>query len=143
MAAGGARIQVTGAKELRAALRKMGNDLEGLKNIHLNAAAVVMREALSLVPVMTGNLKNTIRPGATDSRAFVTAGNNVARRTRNSTLDFGGVPYAGVIHFGWPKHNIEPQPFLYDAIDKRRNEVVGLYEVRVAELVERVGRETP
>jgi hypothetical protein len=51
--------------------------------------------------------------------------------------------YAGVIHFGWPRHNIEPQPFLYDALDKRFDEVTKLYELRIAALVQKLDRETP
>ncbi len=51
--------------------------------------------------------------------------------------------YAGVIHFGWPRHNIEPQPFLYDALDKRFDEVVRVYEKRITDLVHKLDRETP
>ena len=53
------------------------------------------------------------------------------------------VPYAGVIHFGWPRHNIEPQPFLYDALDRRSDEVIKLYEDRITDLVHKLDRETP
>jgi hypothetical protein len=49
------------------------------------------------------------------------------------------VPYAGPIHFGWPAHNIEPTPFLYDALDQRRSEVIDLYEQRVGDLIRKNG----
>ena len=37
------------------------------------------------------------------------------------------VPYAGPIHFGWGRRNITPQPFLYQAIDRRHAEVLDTY----------------
>jgi hypothetical protein len=53
------------------------------------------------------------------------------------------VPYAGPIHFGWPRHNIAPNPFIYDALDDRKAEVIDKYEAHIEALVEKVGRETP
>ena len=47
------------------------------------------------------------------------------------------VLYAGAIHFGWPARRIKPQPFIYDALDGRRNEVAQLYATRIDQLVRR------
>jgi hypothetical protein len=69
----------------------------------------------------------------------VTAGHESSAVTAGSR----SVPYAGPIHFGWPRHNIKPQPFLYDAADRRINDVVNVYEKRVDALVTRLDRETP
>ena len=132
MAAGSApRIQVTGAKELRRALKGMTDDLKDLREIHLAAAKIVEEVAREKVPVRSGRLKRTIRAGATRTKGTVQAGRN------------GSVPYAGPIHFGWPARNIEAQPFIFDALDARKDQVVRQYEERVGQLVERVGRETP
>ncbi len=128
--AGPARVQVTGARELRRALKRMGDDVEDLKAIHREAAETVADEARGRAPVLTGNLRSTVRFGATKTRAYVSAG-----RKR--------VPYAGPIHFGWPARNIEAQPFMYDAMDARANEVAERYVKRIEDLVKRVGRETP
>jgi hypothetical protein len=124
------RVQVEGAKELRAALRRMGDDLEDLKATHKAAAELVVRRGKDIVPHLTGALGGTIRPGATKTRGYVAAGRKA-------------VPYAGPIHFGWPAHNISPQPFLYDALDDRRDAVVELYEARIEALVRKLDRETP
>jgi len=124
------RIQVTGAKELRKALRRMGDDLSDMKAIHKAAADKVADRARERVPIRSGKLRGTIRSTASKRRAGVSAGRKL-------------VPYAGPIHFGWPAHNISPQPFLYEALDDRRSAVVNLYVERVGQLVERVGRETP
>ncbi len=130
MAAGtNARVQVTGAKELRKALKKMGADVKDLTAINKKAAETVADEARERAPILTGVLRKTIRARATKTRGYVTAGT--------------GIPYAGVIHFGWPRHGISPQPFIFDALDARKDEVVHAYEKRIGDLVERVGRETP
>lgn len=130
MAAPTARIQVHGAKELRRALTRMGADVKDLTRIHKEAAEDVARVARERAPVRSGRLRKSVKARATRTRGTVQAGG-------------GAVVYAGPIHFGWPKRNIEPQPFIYDALDERRDEVIGRYEERIAELVRRVGRETP
>jgi len=130
MAAGKPAIQVTGAKELRSALKRMGADLSDLRAINLSAAKVVAADAKARAPRRSGALANSIRPLATRTTGSVAAGRTM-------------VPYAGPIHFGWPARNIEPQPFLYEALDNRSGEVVQKYEDEVARLVTRVGRETP
>lgn len=123
-------IQVTGAKELRKALSRMGADLRDFTKVNRAVAEMVASLARQKAPVRTGRLQRTIRAGATTRRGTVSAG-----RT--------SVPYAGPIHFGWPSRNIEPQPFIYTALDSRRDEVLADYRARVDELVVRVGRETP
>ena len=47
------------------------------------------------------------------------------------------VPYAGPIHFGWPARRIKPQPFFYDAIDGRRDEIKDRYEKLAQEITRR------
>ena len=130
MAAGNARVQVTGAKELRRALKRMESDASDLTTINREAAETVATEARSTVPVLSGALRRTIKSSATRTRGVVRAGAH-------------GIPYAGVIHFGWPAHNIKAQPFIFDALASRETEVVEKYQNRIADLVIRVGRETP
>ena len=108
----------------------MGADLRDLTAVHREAADKVQGEARARVPRLTGALSKTIKSRATKTSARVEAGSRL-------------VPYAGPIHFGWPRRNIEPQPFLYDALESRRDQVVDVYEKRVSELVRRLDRETP
>jgi hypothetical protein len=123
-------VQVTGAKELRKALQRMGADLGDLTRIHRDVAGIVREAAVQRVPVRSGKLRATIKGKGTKARATVTAGSRP-------------VPYAGPIHFGWPARNIEPQPFLYDALDERKGEVARRYEDLVGDLVKKLDRETP
>lgn len=128
--AGAPRVQVTGAKELRKALRHMGADLKDMQRTNKAAAKVVADRGREIAPRETGALAGSTRATASQREGAVLAGSR-------------SVPYAGPIHFGWPRHNIEPNPFLYDAADQRGDEVRDVYERRVSELVRRLDRETP
>ena len=119
-------ITATGVKELRRELRRMGDDLEDLKARNLDVATLVSDRAKDLVPRRTGNLADTIRPAGTKTAGRVRAG-------------FKRVPYAGVIHFGHPARGIQPQPFLYDALDQRRGEVFDAYFKGVKKIQRKAG----
>ena len=119
-------IKATGVKELRRELRRMGDDLEDLKALNLDVATLVSDRAKDIVPRRTGNLADTIRPAGTKTAGRVRAG-------------FKRVPYAGVIHFGWPARRIQPQPFLYDALDQRRDQVFDAYFKGVKKIQRKAG----
>lgn len=131
MAAGSRpEIEVEGARELRRALKNMDGRLKDLKDTHQAAGELVASAARTFVPHVSGRLHDTIR---TDRRA---AGASVlAGRAR--------VPYAGPIHFGWPSRGIEAQPFLYAAIELRRDEVAAQYVKAIDGLVRQLDREAP
>lgn len=118
-------IEVEGLKELRKQLKAAGESYADLKDAGLEAATVVSDAAKGIVPQRTGALAGSIRPAGQAKGAVVRAGK-------------GGVPYAGVIHFGWPAHNIEPQPFLYEAADSRLSEVEDIYLKRVQQIADTV-----
>jgi len=117
-------ITVEGARELRKALRDLDGATADLKAAHADSANIVAQRAMQIVPRRSGTLGSSIR-----STGQAAAG--VVRSGRAS------VPYAGPVHFGWPRRNISPQPFLYDALDERRGEVLDMYEERVASLIKK------
>ena len=122
-----AAIEVEGAKQLRKALTELGDDaVDELKAVNKEAVDVVLAEALTHVPVKSGRLLETVRASATKTRGSVRAG-------------FKRVPYAGPVHFGWAARGIEPNLFLYDAIDVQRDEVIAVYEDNIAKLIKRRG----
>lgn len=118
-------IQVVGGRELQAALRRAGVEVQDLKDVHLSAAKVVEAAAEDIVPVLTGRARASIRSAGQRGRGVVRAG-------------YKRLPYIGPIHFGWPGHNIAPNPFLYEAADKRADEVIDLYERRVKKVIQRI-----
>lgn len=94
---------------------------DDMKETHKKAAAIVIDGAKRFVPVRTGRLAASIRDGSTQRMGRVRVGS-------------ASVPYAGPIHFGWPSRAIKPQPFIYDALDGRRDEVVRVYVRRIDSL---------
>src|SRR3569832_45453 len=94
-------IQADGLRALRLVLADLSEELpDELKRIGKDAADEVATLARQLVPYRTGTLARTIRTGATARSATVKAGGRRA-------------PYAGPIHFGWRRRQINPQPFLW------------------------------
>lgn len=123
----GAKIQIAGLKETQKALASMSDDLKDeMKSTHKAAAEVIVEGSKRYVPVRTGRLAASIRAVATRTSGRVRAGS-------------AAVPYAGPIHFGWPARRIKPQPFIYDAMDVRRQEVYDLYAARIYGLIDKHG----
>lgn len=121
------RVQIVGLVSLQRALNLVANGLDKLQTVHQAAAELVAGTAREIVPVQSGTLRGTIVATSDRSHGFVFAGTP-------------GVPYAGPIHFGWPDHNIKPQPFLYDALDANFENVSELYGKHVDDLVRLVGK---
>ena len=120
-------IQVSGAAETRRALRKFGDDLSDLKDAHERIARMVANEAQGRAPVRSGALRASVRGSGTKTRAMVRAGKK-------------RVPYAGPIHFGWAERNISPNPFMYEALDARKGEVIASYQKAVDAAVRKYDR---
>lgn len=119
-------IKIEGAKQLQRALRQVEGGTASLKDAHLAGAKIVEREAVWIAPRRSGVLAGDVRSSGQVRQGVVRAG-------RASVL------YAGVIHFGWPKRNIAPQPYLYDAVDSRRQEVLDVYGVQVNKAIKANG----
>ena len=123
-------MSVTGGRKLRKAFKDAGEDLSDLKALHKRLADDVAGTAKTKVPVRTGRLKASVRGFGGTAKAEIRAGNNRKSRT--------GVPYAAPIHFGWGRRNIRPQPFLYEALDDRRQDVVDAYNAEVRRMIRNV-----
>lgn len=95
-------VRVPGLRRLRADLRKLGDDLAELKEAGYAAGRIVLGEAVRRAPRRSGRLAATGRAARAVSRVSVSFGR-------------AAVPYAGVIHYGWPAHGIDPQPFAIEA----------------------------
>jgi HK97 gp10 family phage protein len=123
---GGGRLEIEGLKEIQRALKGLAEDSrEDMKETHRKAGEIVAAAAKPLAPVLTGRLSATIVSSPTKYQGRVRIGRGAS------------VPYAGPIHFGWPARRIAPQPFIYEALDGRREEVKQQYEQRINELIER------
>lgn len=89
-------VKVTGAKELRKAIRQLEDaaakkGMQGeLKGAYRTAARAIEVAAKQEAPRRSGKLAGTIKAKGTTTGAAVTAGGSKA------------VPYAAPIHWGWP-----------------------------------------
>jgi hypothetical protein len=119
----GATVKIEGLKELRTSLKAISKELpKELTKLNKAAAELVSPEAQSRAPVRSGRLRDAVKPGATQTGGFVKV---------------SGLPYVGPIVGGWPKHNIKANPFLWNALDAKTDEVVDKYQDGIADLIDR------
>ena len=122
------QVKIEGLSKVRRNLKNLSDDVDyramEFLPVNKSIADAVAGDAKSYVPFLTGTLAGTIRSAATKTSARVRAG-------------YKAVPYAGPIHFGWPARFIKPQPFFYDAIDKRRGEIQERYDDMVKKLIKK------
>jgi hypothetical protein len=110
-------VEVHGARRLRSTLKAAGVDLADLKAAHAQVAKLVEQRARPRTPNTsgrsTGALAASFRSSGTARAAIVRAGR-------------ASVPYAGVIHFGWPGR-IRENPWIMRAAEESQNTWEGLY----------------
>lgn len=118
-------MRVEGLRATIRSLEKFGVETQDLKAAFKAIGNLVVREAHTLTPRKSGALVNSIRASNTKNKAIVRAGS--AR-----------VPYAGVIHYGWPSHGISPQPYLHDAAERKQGEAIQLMDKELNDLIRRL-----
>jgi len=119
-------IKVEGLDKLTRQMKTLEGDAVSLvKALNAELAADVADVARRKVPRRSGKLAGSIRSSGQAKTGVVRAGSR-------------GVPYANPIHFGWAKHNIRPQPFLYDALDDRRQHVTDRWAAELEKIVSKV-----
>jgi hypothetical protein len=130
------RVEVQGARELRASLKHLGADLGDFAAVHTQVASFVGAVAARGVPNTTGRgtgwLSSSWRPGAAKTSASVRFGG-------------AGTPYANAVHWGTGArpgrrgpHNIRPSRFVTNAAADTESTWVGWYLTEVQKMVDRV-----
>jgi hypothetical protein len=133
-------VQIEGLASLQKQLKLLETDKADLLEANLHAAETLIRAAQPLMPVLTGNLKATLRPSKTARFAQASAGN--AR-----------VPYANPIHWGWSvvganhrgtlapgtPRNIEPTPFFAKALGYTYEAIIKNYQDDLQRLINKYG----
>jgi len=126
---GRGNVKIEGITKIQRQIREFdANAQDDLKVIHLENAKIVAAVAGRLVPYKTGKLAESVRAGALKNSGVVRAG--FAKKDP---------VYAGPIHFGWPKRRITPNPFIYDAIDQRKQEIIDNYVKAIDNLTNKYG----
>lgn len=121
-----ALVRIDGLPRLRRALRELVGDVEDLKDANAAAAAIVAAAAAARAPHRTGRLAASVRGNRAVGRASVAAGG--AR-----------LPYAGPVHYGWPAHGIEANPFITDAAEATESQWLDAYASAITKAVDKVG----
>jgi hypothetical protein len=121
-------VKIEGLSSVQRQLRKLSSEVDyntaEFLGVHKALASAVAGDSKQFVPVLSGALRDSIRDAATKKSARVKAGG-------------GRVAYAGPIHFGWAARRIQPQPFIYEAVDRRRREIRERYEKLVDDLIKK------
>lgn len=124
-----ARIEVEGLTELKKALGKLEDKelRKGLRQTETRIAKLVAQVAKEEAPVgPTGRTKKSIGPKVSRSGVGIKSGTKLLRR----------VP---PIHWGDPNRNIDPNEYMYRAIDKTLDTAVRMLEQGVTEIARKAG----
>lgn len=126
-AGGNGYLQLKGAGQLAKGLRQAGIEMKDLRAVNKQAAQIVAPETKSLAPKgKTGRLAKSVRAGATQKAGVVRVGNK------------GKVKYAGVINYGWPKHNIKATYFANKAAKNTEPQWTQVYTDAVQKIINRI-----
>lgn len=117
-------VTVKGADELIRDLRTTADKLGDLLDPADAATGnMIASAARARAPHRSGRLRSAIRPVSTKTGVQLTA----------------NLPYAGVIHWGWPRRNIRATTFLVDAARATETRWVDAYTDALQEALDNVG----
>lgn len=118
----GVSVRTEGLAKTSRALSQAGADSQDMKQLMHEIGLLVVRAAQP--PVLTGRLATSLKAGRGKTKAVVRAGG--AR-----------VPYAPVIHYGNTKRNIEPKPYLLEALQHERGDVMQKFEEGMKDILKK------
>lgn len=117
------QVKVTGLPAVRRTLRQLDLGTDDLKAANAAAASIVAAAAAARAPRRSGRLAASIRGNRAVGRATVKAGG-------------AALPYAGPVHYGWPAHGIEPNPFVIDAAQATQPVWLAAYQADLDRLLD-------
>jgi hypothetical protein len=115
-------VTIKGLYRLRSTLKKAGADMAALKLGNLEAERIVVARAQQIAPKRTGKLAGSLKTPKLAARATVKS----------------DLIYAGMIHWGWARRNIRPQPFLTKAAEQTRDQWLPAYQRNVQQVANTV-----
>ncbi|WP_411144970.1 hypothetical protein [Streptomyces sp. x-80] len=129
-------VRVKGMREMQRNIRRLrSRELNNSVRAANKAAAEVVKPAAeSTAPKGRRDAKSGRRykPGKLAKSVKVTASGKGAAIKAGSAAR---VPYAGAIHFGYPKRHIRPNRFLYRAMARKSDAVSETYEREISAVV--------
>lgn len=125
MAAGGG-VRVENLNRTLRELKKLGLELEDLKDAFATISAEATDVIKGLTPRLSGRLASSIRGNRAKGKAIVRGGR-------------AAVPYAGPINYGWPARGIEPAEFMQRGDDVYQPRAVQRLEEEINRKITRSG----
>lgn len=122
----GATIRVENLDATYRRLEKFGASTKDLRDTMRPASRLLAKAVRRQVPVKERYLRASIRPRPRVDRADVVIGGRSAY-------------YAPVVHFGWHKHNIAPNHFMWRALENSQNELIEKLHEGINTLARRQG----
>jgi len=114
-------IKIKGLREVTRSLDQYKGAVDDLKEANANIGSKVSKDAVAISPKKTGSLARTIK-------------SNRAKNTIQIKAGGARVAYAGVIEYGWPDHNIEPQSYLRRAAYQNIGYVIQQFDANLEDL---------
>lgn len=106
-------------------MKAAGEDLAQMKDAHAAAGAIAGGRARAQAPKAEGTLSASVRWSGSASAATIRAGS-------------AKVPYAGVIHFGWPDRGIPARPWITEAAQATEGQWTTEYQEAVERILGRI-----
>ncbi len=119
-----AGITIKGIKEVTDTLNKLGKDLESNIELNKELSTTLSQKASAMAPKLTGDLASSVLGNPSAEKAQILAGS-------------AGVPYAGVIEYGWPNRNIQAQPYLNPAVRDSMGYIIEKYNDSIKEAIKK------
>jgi hypothetical protein len=115
-------MTITGEDTVARTMRQASRSLADMTTAHKAAAGIIADAAQGTAPRLTGALAAATRPEGGREGAGIS----------------NDLPYFGPIHYGWAQHNIEPQPFVDEAVTESQDEWFAVYEHAVQDACDEV-----
>jgi hypothetical protein len=120
--------EIKGLKQVIRSMERLGVSVSDMKGAFTKIGNRGVSTAKQIAPHRSGALAGTIRQSKAKNKVLLRAGYESKR-----------LPYAGVIHYGWPRRNIAPQPFLTDTVGLLADWAVHTLEDELNTLIRREG----
>jgi hypothetical protein len=119
------KVEIVGLPRLTATMRAAEADLNELKDATAAALRVVLAASTSTAPRRSGALAGSGRGNRARRRAIITYGS-------------AAVPYAGPIHWGWPRRHLAGQPWVSRAAQATEPVWVAAYAAELERIIDQV-----
>ena len=117
-------FSINGLKEVASSLDKIEKGIRENLELNKELSSNLAQKASAMAPKLTGALASSVVGNPSSERAQIVAGS-------------AAVPYAGVIEYGWPARNIQPQPYLNKAVNDNLGYIIEKYEDSIKDIVKK------